>query len=241
MSTDDYGQHQSDCGLLIANSNPAPSREAEYNRWHEMHLQEAVRSIGGLTVAQRYRLSEHQRPDAKPSLWSYLTLYELQGDVDVIHDATRLLRDSGVHALHDSAIVNDYIGHVYTPIGNPYRKPGWTGRHEVSHIMVVRSNPVPGRDDEYNQWYAIHLREVVDNIDGYVGAQRYRLHLSQGPGVPASRWEYVAIYEIASDDLILVHRSNYAARAAGVFTPWAGILADDHVAHVFTLIGTYHR
>jgi hypothetical protein len=223
--------------LFIANSNPAAGREDEYNSWYEVHLHEVVDNIDGFTAGQRYRLSDRQRPDAQPSLWRYITIYELEGDVDAIHESNRKVRESGIYTPYEGLIDDDHVGHVYTPFGQPYRAPGWTDRLDATHIMVVRSNPLPGREDAYNEWYANHLREVVDNIDGYMGAQRYHINPSQRPGMPKALWDYVAIYDIANEDLVAVHRSNYAAREAGAFTPWDDVLADDHVGHIFTPLG----
>lgn len=66
--------------------------------------------------------------------------------------------------------------------------------------LVVWTNPVPGRDAEYNAWYNdIHLPEVLA-VPGYVAATRYELSPEprRMPGVeeyvPAQR--YLAIYEL---------------------------------------------
>src|SRR5690606_19186746 len=44
-----------------------------------------------------------------------------------------------------------------------------------NYAYVVLSNPVPGRDQEYNDWYSNrHLADVVA-VPGFVSAQRFRL------------------------------------------------------------------
>ena len=41
--------------------------------------------------------------------------------------------------------------------------------------FLVFSNPVEGREDEYNEWYDnVHLRDVC-NVPGVAGAKRYEL------------------------------------------------------------------
>jgi hypothetical protein len=221
--------------LFIANSNPAAGREGDYNEWYETHLREVVFNIDGFVAGTRYRLSEQQRPDVKPSLWRYITLYELVGnDVDAIHESNRHVRESGVYSPYEGLIDDDHVGHVYSPVGEPYRVEGWSDRRDAAHIMVVRSNPVAGNEATFQDWYQNHLLEVMGNIHGYRGAQRYRLNASQRPGMPEARWQYVTIYELDEPDLEKVHRSNMEARERGAFTPWTGILTDDHVGHVFT-------
>jgi hypothetical protein len=63
---------------------------------------------------------------------------------------------------------------------------------------VVLSNPVPGREDEYNHWYTgQHLNDVIA-VPGFVSAQRYRLHDVKAEGAPQQR--YMAIYNLRTDD-----------------------------------------
>jgi hypothetical protein len=59
--------------------------------------------------------------------------------------------------------------------------------------MLVLSNAVPGREDEYNAWYSnIHLADVVA-CPQMVSGQRFRV--SSGD----ERWKYAAIYEVEGD------------------------------------------
>lgn len=70
----------------------------------------------------------------------------------------------------------------------------------AKHLLVVLTNPVHGKDDEYNGWYTNqHLGDVV-GIDGYVAATRYKLSDAQISGGQLP-YEYLAIYEVETDDL----------------------------------------
>lgn len=67
------------------------------------------------------------------------------------------------------------------------------------HILVVQSDPLEGQHDEFNEWYdAEHLPAVLD-VPGFVSARRFRAAPSVHGEEPAH--EYLAIYEIESDDL----------------------------------------
>ena len=49
----------------------------------------------------------------------------------------------------------------------------------ASHRLFVFTQPVEGKDAEYNDWYdKIHLKEVLE-IEGFVAAQRFAL--AEGP------------------------------------------------------------
>jgi hypothetical protein len=69
------------------------------------------------------------------------------------------------------------------------------------HVFLVLTNPVEGKDKEFNDWYSNqHIPDVV-SVPGIVAAQRFKLaDFQMGNGAP-SPWKYLSIYEIESDDL----------------------------------------
>ncbi|NND66108.1 MAG: hypothetical protein HKN19_00850 [Halioglobus sp.] len=64
--------------------------------------------------------------------------------------------------------------------------------------MMVFSNPQPGHEEEYNDWYQdTHLADLVA-LDGIYSARRYRFARNlKGDDAHA----YMAIYEIETDDI----------------------------------------
>ena len=67
------------------------------------------------------------------------------------------------------------------------------------HILTVMTNPVAGKDQEFNDWYSnTHIQEVVE-IPGFVSAQRFKLSDTQMGG--ENEYGYLAIYEIEADDV----------------------------------------
>lgn len=59
--------------------------------------------------------------------------------------------------------------------------------------MLILSNPVGDRDEEFNRWYDdVHLGDVF-KVPGVVGAERYRFRSGED-------WKYLAIYELDCDD-----------------------------------------
>jgi hypothetical protein len=63
----------------------------------------------------------------------------------------------------------------------------------TKYCMIVLTNPIEGRDAEFNHWYDnIHLRDVVA-IPGVTGARRFE-------GVVPSDCKYAAIYDLECDD-----------------------------------------
>jgi hypothetical protein len=65
----------------------------------------------------------------------------------------------------------------------------------ASYNLVVLSNPVAGKEDEYNEWYTnIHIPDVV-RCEGFTGGRRFKL----GQGFDAEH-KYMAIYEMETND-----------------------------------------
>ena len=64
----------------------------------------------------------------------------------------------------------------------------------MATLMLVFSNGVEGREDEYNDWYNnVHLKEVAA-VEGINFAQRFTLTDAQIN--PEQNWKYLALYEV---------------------------------------------
>jgi hypothetical protein len=72
-------------------------------------------------------------------------------------------------------------------------------RREIlkDYAYVVLSEPVAGREDEYNRWYSErHLKDVIA-VPGFVSAQRFKMIEAASLGGPSQR--YMAIYTMRTD------------------------------------------
>lgn len=77
--------------------------------------------------------------------------------------------------------------------------------------MLILSNPVADRDDEFNRWYDdVHLGDVF-KVRGVVGAERYRFKSGEG-------WKYLAIYDLDCEDPAQVEQ-ELLARAGSEVMP----------------------
>lgn len=98
-----------------------------------------------------------------------------------------------------------------------------------SHIFLALSRPSTGREEEFHPWYdAYHLHDVVDLCAGFVFGQRFFAE----PGWATPDWPSLAVYQLASDDLVRLHR-DVSASTSG-FTPSNGVFAPDHAAWVYS-------
>ena len=69
------------------------------------------------------------------------------------------------------------------------------------HVLIVYSSPVPGREQEYNDWYNNqHLQDVL-TVPGYLRAQRFKLtDFKLDADMPDVGHQYAALYYMETDD-----------------------------------------
>jgi len=72
-------------------------------------------------------------------------------------------------------------------------------RPMANYRCIVMTNPVPGREDEYNDWYDNRHLDDVLSIPGFVRAQRFECAVPLSAEPP--KFRYLSIYEIESDDI----------------------------------------
>ena len=69
----------------------------------------------------------------------------------------------------------------------------------ADHHMLVFTNPLAGREAEFNKWYdEIHIPEVLA-VKGFTAAQRYVGTTDSPAEVPPGPRPYMAVYEIEGD------------------------------------------
>jgi hypothetical protein len=70
-----------------------------------------------------------------------------------------------------------------------------------THLFVAFTNPAPGREDEYNEWYSgEHLAAALD-CQGFRRAQRFEAIESDRATASLSPYRYATLYDMVTDDL----------------------------------------
>jgi hypothetical protein len=87
-------------------------------------------------------------------------------------------------------------------------------------LIFAFSNPIDGKDDEFNQWYDDqHLGEVLD-VPGVLAARRYDLvptKAQKGDDSAERPHRYLTIYELDSDPKVVLKELG-ARIGAGKFS-----------------------
>lgn len=105
-------------------------------------------------------------------------------------------------------------------------------------VIIVQSNPVDGREPEYEDWYVNqHVHDVVA-VPGYVRAQLFRKSVAQREGVPSPQFAYVAIYELDVSPAQAIENLNIA-RDAGMYVSPA--MKSERLLHAFDLLAAADR
>ncbi len=71
----------------------------------------------------------------------------------------------------------------------------------AKYTFLALTNPVPGKEDEFNEWYDKHHVPDVINVPGFVSGQRFKLADAQFGGEASRQYKYLALYEIETDDI----------------------------------------
>ena len=65
---------------------------------------------------------------------------------------------------------------------------------------TVLSRAVPGREDEFAEWYSTQHLADVRRMPGVVGAKLFRLDFQRVYDLDAPQWTLMTIYELEGDD-----------------------------------------
>lgn len=80
--------------------------------------------------------------------------------------------------------------------------------HMTKYKMVVLTNPLDERHEEFNQWYDDqHIGDLLA-LPGMKTAQRFKIILGEA-------WRYLAIYDVETDDLDNLMTEMYRRVDAG--------------------------
>jgi len=110
---------------------------------------------------------------------------------------------------------------------------------DAQHIFIALTNPAPGREAEFNQFYDdIHVPDVLGS-QGWVAAQRYRLSSEQRPD-QSPPWMYLAVYEVTCPDGEILAPLKLRPDVGPQGRPEPPLWADDHQAWIYTKHGPRH-
>jgi hypothetical protein len=137
---------------------------------------------------------------------------------------------SGLKIIFLAVALAGTTAHAQWSIGAPGKREAPVGKHR--YVMLVFANPIPGREAEFNDWYSnTHMGDLVQ-LQGWMGAQRFRLLTNVQPRLSAAGYGhgYLIIWDLEETDANPALARMTAAIAGGKsrlgaafnYTPGAG-------------------
>jgi hypothetical protein len=166
--------------LLFAYTDEEIAEDGHYREWREKFPD---LEIPGLSEGIRLKCDRNRYPFLPPGnsegKWDYLTIFGVGGDKQRMAEAVSLRREEG-----DSAFW------LYEAIG-PLRSKAWREEDREEHVFMALANAVPGREEEFHEWYDHrHIPDIL-SVDVYRSARRFKIIAASGAGAP---WSFLSLY-----------------------------------------------
>jgi len=177
--------------VLFVLSDAVPGGGREYLDWYRDSFRRAMTGLPYLLSAQYYEQHEVDITLGRcPRLpFQYLGIHELS--VDGTSAASSII--DAIVELHSSQpFARMPATWLYYPANE---KVGRSPAILPSLLTLAFANAVPGKEDEFREWYATrHLRHAL-NIQALVSGQCFERTLFQKPGAMPAIFSTIAIYE----------------------------------------------
>lgn len=194
--------------------NVPAGREAEFATWFDGPHRAALTRLRGFVTADRYEVTPQQIMPDIPQPWRFLSVYDFDLsspaiDIPALGPLVAEARDAGM-------IADDETERLYT-----YRlfsdwkpSPNWRRNEPLSGVSIILANYVPGRHEEYQQWYEnVHSIEVI-NVPGHVAMKRGEFAPIQIEPRRYCPGDQLVLCAQQTDDLLFTLR-DFSARARG--------------------------
>jgi len=88
---------------------------------------------------------------------------------------------------------------------------------ERETLVLAFTDAMPGKEDEFNEWYdTVHLQETAD-VEGWVEGERFQLDETQLEGWGRPTHKYLAIYRLKGDPATAIEKLK-ETQASGVMS-----------------------
>jgi hypothetical protein len=194
--------------------NVPPGREAEYAAWFDGPHRAAVLALPGAASLERFEVAREQIMVDIPQPWRYMSIYDFDYRDPIVGipqlgpelaraRSAGLVRDDGSERIHTFRLYSDW--HVGA---------NWKRSEPLSGVSLIFGNYIPGRRQEYLDWYQnVHSLEVSD-VPGHVGMKRGELSPVQVDPTHYCPGDQLVLCAQQTDDLTFTIK-DFSARAGG--------------------------
>ena len=193
---------------------PAGS-EARYTEWFDDNHRQALDRLRGFRDATRLEVAAEQIMRDIPQPWRYMSVYEF--DLATPEIDIPALGPLLAEAREDGMIADDGTERIYTYklFGDWKASPNWQRDQPLSGMSLILGNYVPGRYEEYQDWYEnVHSVEVT-HVPGHVAMTRGELAEIQIEPRHYCPGDQLVLCAQQTDNLAFTI-ADFSARARGV-------------------------
>lgn len=177
--------------VLFVLGNSQRSRDREFRKWYLGDFQRSVLKLAEVLRGEQYETHEVDVSGGKyPGLpYQFLGIYDVS--VDGASSASGILDHiKSLHAREPSA--QPPAVWLYYPVSEAVGRPAVP---QPSLLTVAFVNCIPGREDEFREWYATrHIRHALQ-IPELVSGQCFGRTEFQSPGAMNADFSMIAVYE----------------------------------------------
>jgi len=195
--------------------NVSAGNERQFSEWFDGPHREALQKMCGYMTSERYEVADEQIMPDIPQPWRFMSVYEFdlpapEIDLPALGPLLAEVRDQGWIAADDTERIYSY--RMYSDWKH---SPNWNQSEPLSGVSIILANYVPGRAEEYHQWYdEVHSVEVI-NVPGHVAMKRGELSELQIEPRRYCPGDQLVLCAQQTDDLMFTIR-DFSARARGV-------------------------
>jgi hypothetical protein len=113
--------------LYIVFGNPlTPEQDAEFNQWYsDTHIPDVLAAVPGVLSAQRYKVNQLDRDAGNTPRYTYMTVYEFEGDANDVMAKIGGAVASGAIRMDDPPFDRYKVNMAFwTPISEKIENPG---------------------------------------------------------------------------------------------------------------------
>jgi hypothetical protein len=207
----------------------------EYNWWYDAHHAPDVVATPGYMSEQRLVAADRQlQNDELPG--KYWVIYKIvTDDLASTRAGDSRRHRTGIIPVSPPLDLPSTILYIYDPIGPAIEREGHAagvleGKLQTFCLLVF-SNPVPGKEQEYNDWYDdVRAPRNVVAMPGFVNGQRLTLvPIGQGSATrtsnasadtrPKPQYQHLLMFKIVTKDLASVFKTFNQRSLAKVTSP----------------------
>jgi hypothetical protein len=179
---------------------------SDFDAYSNLHIEDDLRVPGYLSV-RRYRLNLGHGSEF-PSSFKYVTIYEVDRDMEELREGTVAQAERGERRAHPSP--EWYKGVTWAMRTGEVLSGGPDPTAPDRLYLVFSATPDDMNFEEYSNWYGQHIKENLNASALLLNGWRYRVMPAPGSDDPPA---HLALYELVGSPEEMLEQTHVAVRS----------------------------